>query len=90
MNSETRDVELRGNIPKDLLQLIDALMQAGGHSNRMDVVIPVLWDFANRKVHEATLLLRMARVNPFGPESIVGDPAPPRLGGEELRNRGPL
>ena len=88
--SEIRDVELRGNIPKDLLQLLDALMQAGGHSNRMDVVIPVLWEFANRKVHEATLLLRMARVNPFESEPAGEDSVIPRLGDAAPRNRGSL
>ena len=40
--NDLREAELRGNVPKRLLQLIDALQQARGHTNRMDVVIPVL------------------------------------------------
>ena len=86
--SEPRDAELRGNVPKKLLQMIDALMQAGGYDNRMDVVVPVMQDYVDKKLHEATMLCRMAGVNPFESEPIGDDLVLPRLGVVVTRSRG--
>ena len=59
------DVELRGQVPRRLMELIDALQQADGHSSRMDWVIPVLQREVDARIHGATLLLRIARINPL-------------------------
>lgn len=88
--SEVREAELRGNVPKRLLQLIDALQQARGHTNRMDVVIPVLEEYVERELHFATLLCRMAGVNPADSASSGDDAVIPRLGVGEPRSRGSL
>lgn len=63
--SDLRDTELRGNIPKSLMVLIDALSQADGHASRFDWLIPVLQAEADRRVHAATVLLRIAGINPL-------------------------
>lgn len=86
--SDLRDTELRGNVPKRLLQLIDALQQARGHTTRMDVVIPVLQEYVERELHAATLLVRMARGNPDDSETDGLDPVLPRLGVAVTRTRG--
>ena len=86
--NDLREAELRGNVPKRLLQLIDALQQARGHTNRMDVVIPVLEAYVERELHAATLLVRMARGNPDDSESGTEETSLPRLGVGPLRTRG--
>ena len=88
--SDLRDVELRGNVPKRLAQLIDALQQARGLPSRMDVVIPVLEAYVNGELHSAMLLCRMAGVNPADSASSGDDPVIPRLGDAGLRSRGSL
>lgn len=62
------DVELRGQVPRRLMELIDALTQADGHSSRMEWVIPVLQREVDARVHGATLLLRIAGINPLARE----------------------
>jgi len=63
--SDVRDIELRMNISRGLMTLIDALMLADGHSARADWVIPVLQAECDRRVHAATVLLRIAGINPL-------------------------
>lgn len=65
---EERDAELRGMVPTTLLQLIDAVMQAKGLENRMDVVIPVMERYVREELHAASLLCRMAGINPLQSE----------------------
>lgn len=52
-------------VPVELLSMIDALMQAQGKQSRMDVVIPVLQAHVDSEISRATLLLRMANINPL-------------------------
>ena len=85
--NDLRDSELRGNVPKRLMQLIDALKQAKGLQNNMDVVIPVLEEYVERELHIATLLVRMARGNPDESESDSENTSLPRLGVGVPRNR---
>jgi hypothetical protein len=68
--AEQRDTELRGQIPRSLLVRIDALAIVDGVGTRMDWVIRVLEAEAERRVHAATLLLRLGNGNPH-------DSAPP-------------
>ena len=62
--SELRDVEFRGNVTRELMQLIDACAQADDVS-RMEWAIPVLKREAERRLHSATVLLRIAGINPL-------------------------
>jgi len=58
--SDIRDSELRGDVPRRFLELLDAVAQADG-VGRMEVVGPEL----ERRVHAATVLLRCVGVNPL-------------------------
>ncbi len=70
--AEQRDTELRGQIPRSLLVRIDALAIVDGVGTRMDWVIKVLEAEADRRVHAATLLLRMVGGNPNDSASSGG------------------
>ena len=65
---EPRDIELRGLIPRSLMERIDALAQVDGTGSRIDWVIQVLQAEADRQVHRATVLLRMVGRNPLDAE----------------------
>lgn len=67
---EPRTGELRGLVPMSLLQRLDAIQLADGAESRMDVIIPVLEEFALKRLHAATVLLRTARVNPLLPDAL--------------------
>jgi hypothetical protein len=58
-------VELRVDVPAELMQRLDAVMQAKGMTARHQWVVPVLEEAIAREVHAATLLLRMCRINPL-------------------------
>ena len=63
--AEPRDAELRGNVPRSFLQKLDACAQADG-MGRLEWLIPVLEREMDRRIHAATLLVRMAGVHPNG------------------------
>lgn len=65
---EPRDIELRGLIPRSLMERIDALAQVDGNGSRIDWVIQVLQAEADRQIHRATVLLRMVSRNPSDAE----------------------
>lgn len=52
-------VELRGDIPRELADVLDAASMAANQS-RISLVIDVLHEWALRKHREATLVLRVA------------------------------
>jgi len=56
-------VELREEIPRDLIDVIDAVSAARGVSRRQ-VVMDVLHVWASDRVHEATVIMRVTRGNP--------------------------
>jgi len=62
--SDIRDSELRGNVPRRFLELLDAVAQADG-VGRMEVVMAVVGPELERRVHAATVLLRCVGVNPL-------------------------
>lgn len=72
--NETReDTELRLDIPKWVMGVIDAENIArGSASSRKEVVNEILSVWAERKVHDATVVLRLANVNPTPLDSKVG------------------
>lgn len=62
--SDSEKLELRINIPKDLMAMVDAIAQAQG-SNRGDVVTDWLTEKSMKISHEAIVLARMLRGNPM-------------------------
>lgn len=62
--------ELRGEIPRWIVDILDAVVTArGGQSanvHRTTVVAEVLSDWAGKKLHEASLITRLAASNPNG------------------------
>ena len=65
MATKHGETELRVDIPDELAQRIDALMMVGKLKSRADYVIPILTAAVDGEFHRATLLLRMARINPL-------------------------
>lgn len=63
MGRNTEKVELRGQIDKAVIDVLDACSMARG-MDRIALVEKVLADWAARKVNESTLLHRVARGNP--------------------------
>ena len=61
--AETRTEELRGNVTPTTKRLVDACAQADG-KGIMEWCEPILLAEAQRRIHAATLLVRMAGVNP--------------------------
>lgn len=72
-----REVELRINITSELAQRIDAVVMAEGLTCRGDLVIPVLEELTLRKLHAATVLLRVLRINPLSPDARAPSPDSP-------------
>lgn len=68
-NPDLDDTQLSVSIPKWLMGAIDAEQHArGSGSSRKEVVIDVLETWARRRIHEATVLLRLT-----GGNHSVGD-----------------
>ncbi len=61
-------VELRGEILRDHVDVIDAVATAKG-SNRMAVLRAIVADWVDRKTHEAMLIQRVTKGNGTAPES---------------------
>ena len=57
------DVELRGDCPRDVVDVIDALSGARRQS-RMQLVNEILGEWARMRVHEANVVQRVTRSNP--------------------------
>ena len=58
-------VELRIDVPAELMQRLDAVMQAKGMTARHQLVVPLLEEAIAKELHAATVLLRMCRINPL-------------------------
>lgn len=58
--SGTLKVELRGDIPRDVADVLDAVSQAK-RIPRMELVNSILQGWADEKLHEATLVVRVTR-----------------------------
>ncbi|MCX8003687.1 MAG: hypothetical protein N2688_01835 [Burkholderiaceae bacterium] len=56
-------VELRGEVPREVMDVIDAVVQATPGASRMSIVREILSEWVDRKVHEATLIQRVRRGN---------------------------
>jgi hypothetical protein len=63
MSSSDPFCELRGDILREHMDVIDAVVQATPGANRMSVVRQILAEWVDRKCHEATLIQRVRRGN---------------------------
>ena len=61
-------VELRGEVPREYVDVIDAVVQATPGASRMSVVRVILAEWVDRKVHEASLVYRLTNGNGSAPE----------------------
>ena len=59
--------ELRAEVPKEIMAVIDAICQSSGDS-RTDLVVSSLSRWANEKINESILVCRVAGVNPTASE----------------------
>ena len=62
---DIREEELRFKVSVDLMQMLDAVRQAKGYESRGDLLIPILEEMVRKEIHAATVLLRIARINPL-------------------------
>jgi len=65
--AEPRDVELRGNVTRSFLQRLDAVAQADG-MGRIEWLVPIVEKEIDRRIHAASLLMRMLDGNPTKPD----------------------
>lgn len=56
-------VELRGMVSREVVDILDALVQANPGSSRFDYIEPILENWAEKKIHESRIVLRMAHGN---------------------------
>lgn len=61
-------IELRGMCPRETVDVLDAVSAARSMS-RAQIVNEILGDWARQQMHVATVLHRVLRRNPQGPES---------------------
>jgi hypothetical protein len=66
-------VELRGMLPREVVDVIDAV-SAAKRMTRIELVHRILADWAARKHHEAMLVHRVTRGNPPGADSTWREP----------------
>jgi hypothetical protein len=62
MASDLGLVELRGEVPREVVDVLDAVVAATPGASRMSVLRSVLGEWVARKKHEAMLIQRVARV----------------------------
>lgn len=65
--NEQLSVELRGMCPRETIDVLDAISSARRMS-RMDLVNDILASWCVDRIHEATLVHRVTRGNPFDKE----------------------
>lgn len=68
--------EIRVEVPNEELAVLDGYCSATSE-NRTDVIRGLLAEWSNRKLHEATVILRVAGRNPVGSESGRSTPGKP-------------
>ncbi len=61
--------EIRVEVPNDELSVLDGYCSATGET-RTEVIRELLSAWSERKLHEATVILRVAGRNPMGPECV--------------------
>ena len=82
--SDTRDSELRGNVPRAFLERLDAVAMADDIS-RMELVMSIVGPELERRIHRATVLLRVVGINPLASDRGADERAAATLGNEQTR-----
>lgn len=59
--------EIRAEFPDDEVNVLDGYCSATGRS-RTDVLRTLVREWSDRKLHEATIIMRVAGRNPIDPE----------------------
>lgn len=68
--AESGTAELRGECPRWILNVLDAVSMASDTTpNRTALVNSILGEWAKKKLHEASLVQRIAGVTPTLPEA---------------------
>lgn len=62
-------VELRGEAPRRVVEVLDAVWMARNMTSRTALVNEILNDWATKVVHEASVVARVAGLNPMDSES---------------------
>lgn len=62
-------IEVRGEMPRELIDVIDAVVQATPGASRMSELREIVGAWVDQKVHEASLIQRVRRSNGNEPES---------------------
>jgi hypothetical protein len=62
------EVEMRFFVSHELASHIDAVLQANQLQSRADFLVPVIQKAVEQEIHRATVLLRIARINPLASE----------------------
>lgn len=52
-------VEIRGELPVEIVEVLDAVAQATPGASRMSLMREILGKWASQKVHESTLVMRV-------------------------------
>ncbi len=68
LSSGALKVELRGDVPRNVADVLDAVSQARRIS-RMELVNAILSEWADETLHEATLIVRVTRAEGRSPAS---------------------
>lgn len=63
MSSSDPFVELRGEVLREHVDVIDAVAQATPGANRMTILRQIIAEWVERKRHEAMLIARVSPVN---------------------------
>ena len=63
------DVEIRGFLPRDTVNVLDAVVQATPGTSRIGLMQDILAAWASRKKHEAMMICRVTRSNGCAPET---------------------
>ena len=72
--SSTETTELRGECPKWIVNVLDAVSMAKpSQRNRTSLINEILGKWAEEKLHEASLIQRLAGGNPNRPETGGGN-----------------
>ena len=68
MTNHDGKTELRFEVPIAEASVLDGYCNANGKS-RTDVLRAILAEWSGQRVHESTVICRVAGINPFSPES---------------------
>lgn len=64
------NVDLRGECPKDTVDMLDAISLARNYPSRTALVNEILGDWAKQQRHEHTVVARVLGLNPAAPETL--------------------